>query len=242
MLGMERQSKQLLRECARRDLGKSRQPCSPCPPSQLHYAHAVPVDQCLLPAHAIKMMIKLVSEEDRRGPLDAQIEARLPGDERIEATYRRRVKRDGWRADRVLRVNHRTAEAGLAVALHYGYLAAIGNHEWVATPLLACMLGETPSVLQRLLHQFASLRFRDAMELHIPAQRRKPERGGCGGDVHNPRAPCTVMSATGASGASPSSSLRPIARACSRALTPERSTTRRPAITNMSGVMTLSPL
>src|SRR6266850_6206968 len=160
---MKGKAEQLLRECARRDLGKSRQPCSPCPPSQRYNAHAVPVDQCLLPAHAIEMVIKLVSEEDRRGPLDAPIEARLPGDERIEATYRRRVKRDGLRAERVLRVNHRAAEAGLAVAPHYGYLAASGNHEWVAAPLSACMPGETPSVLQGQLDQFALLRFRDSM-------------------------------------------------------------------------------
>src|SRR5712664_514299 len=166
---MKGKAEQLLRECARRDLGKSRQPCSPCPPSQLHYAHAVPVDQCLLPAHAIEMMIKLVSEENRRGPLDAQIEARLPGDERIEAAYGRRVKRDGWRAGRIFRVNHRAAEACLGLALHYGYLAATGDHEWVAAPLLACALGETPSIQQCLLHQFASLRFRDSMELHIAA-------------------------------------------------------------------------
>src|SRR5882762_3303121 len=239
---MESQPEQLLRECARRDLGKSQQACGPCPPSHLQYAHAVPVDQCFLPAHAIEMVKELMSEKNRRGRLDAQIEARPSGYLSIEATYRWRVKRDRWRADRVFRVNHRTPEAGLVATLHDRYIAAASDNERICSPLLACLLGETASILQSHFDPFASLRFRDAMELHIAAQRQQPECGGCGSDGHIPRAPCTVMSATGASGASPSSSLRPIARTCSNALTPERSTTRRPAITNMSGVMTLSPL
>ena len=172
---MEIKAKQFLRECARSNLRKSGQPGRPCPPSQLQNAYPVPADQRPLPAHAIEMVIKLVGEEYRQRTFDAPIETGLSGDKRIEAAYRRGVQRDGWRPDRVLRVDDRTAETRLALALHDRHVAAGCDQKWIVAPSLARLPGETPSILQRLFHPFSSLRFRDSIDLRIAAQRGKPQ-------------------------------------------------------------------
>ena len=177
------------------------------------------------------MMVELVREKDRAAIRAAeQLTNPLGPNAGVHLCERRLVQHDARRPAAVLGVNHGAAETT--------WLAA-NDHRDAEIPRSGCGIASRPShgpaservtVRESTSHQWSALAFGNTRQLRIARQYALPKRlrsglrqglreqvaqtiGLMNLIAHSPRAPGTLMSATGASAGNPSSSPRLIATA-----------------------------
>ncbi len=200
----------------------------------------------------LDVMVEFVREEHRTGGGRADQAAGLRGGEKpVERLERGPEQPNFGRVAAVFRMPQQRASPGLLVGLDDP------DPQPARDPVRSdagMVRGERPAhrgaVVQRRGDERAPGGRGQTRPDRVTGQHLQAEVSGpCPGEAEDfrrqPHARCPpgmLIIATAASGASPSNSPSATASAWSSATTPERSTTRAPTITNMSGAITLSPL
>ncbi len=245
---MKRQTQQPLRKSASGDFGKAGQAGGPMPPTDVEYPHDMASAQSGAAACTVEVMVKLMGKEDRHGAADAVADRdAMLRNQSVESPDRRTIERDERWLRGIFRIDNYAAEPGIVFAQKHRHITARRDPCRILPPKLTSPISQCAPVIERGFDQRDAPFLRYARVQRIFSQLQQAQRLRPGIPIeasiaHNPRAPCMLIRTTGVSGGKPSSSPRLIAIAWSSAVMPQRSTMRRPATTNMSGAMTLSPL
>ena len=221
---MPRQTKQRLCKCPGGNFIQARQTSGPTPRPNAKQCGSTPKPKRMLGVHAFQMMVDLVCHEYRCAIADSQRYDQVASTKlRVDPCDRSAVEDDACRPLVVFGEHNGAAKTGIRVAFDDRHIQCGSECAHVATPSAGGDVGSMPSVFQRTRDVALCIRSREAIEQRVA--RKQPLRDFLIGRrrwfqqlrCHTPRAPCTLIKATGVSGASPSSSLRLIASAWSSA-------------------------
>ena len=214
---MKRKAKQALRKATGGDLGQTGKDGGPVPRTDSEKSNPMLPAQRRTATRAVEMMIKLVRHKYRCSLIDAETDLSvLLRDQSVEMPDRRQIERDRRWACRVFGMHDRAAESGIILAEDHRHIAACRDAHRLRPAWIASPVSQRASILECGFDQCNAAFNRYTRELRVFAQleqaeRLRPSTPVDADIVHNPRAPCMLISTTGASGGNPSSSPRLIA-------------------------------